>query len=121
MTLRTITPLDLVPGTESIDLVGAGEAVNAGDTFQCDVRGRHDIVFLCEEQGGGAAVVTFDAGDYPPSAHAGDGLDTVTLATSDFKAFQPIAGRHIQDNGKVTGSVATNNVKIFAIRKQSGY
>lgn len=124
-----ITPIALVPGTATPDLVGADAddtAVTTSDTFYITMPpvpggGETRLIIVLEEQGGGASVVTFDAGDYPPAQTSAKGSKTVSLLTSDLKAIVLEAGRHMQNNGRITGSVATNNVYITAYYMPVGY
>ena len=112
-----ITLTDLAINTRSGDLVGLGSSVTAGQTFSIDSNGRTEgILIVLEEQGGGAATVTFDAGDDPPSKREGLGALVITLATSDLRILELEGGRFIQDGvaNLITGSVATNTVKIMA-------
>jgi hypothetical protein len=107
----------LTINTRSGDLVGLGASVTAGQTFDIAAVGKtDDLIILLEEQGGGAATVTFDAGDDPPSKREGIGSLTISLATSDARLLQLEGGRFIQSDGKITGSVASQTVKITAFR-----
>lgn len=113
----TVTPVDLDPNTRSIDLIAGGSSVTAGQTFAITALGNtRSLIIVLEEQGGGAATVTFDAGDNPPSFLAA-AVD-VALATSDLRIVMLEPGQFIQDSqtGPVNGSVATNTVKIYALR-----
>lgn len=106
----------LTANTRSSDLVGGGTSVTAGQTFSLAVRNRTErILVLLEETNTGAATVTFDAGDEPPSMGAGLGSLDIALAQADLRAVVLEGGRFIQSDGTITGSVATNTVKIFAI------
>lgn len=116
----SITPTKLNAGTASADLPASGTAVNAAQTFDVDVEYNDDVMFLFEEVGGGAATITIDAGDNPPSAKSGKGAATITLAASDLKAYFPEKGRFVQSDGKITGSVATNNCRIRVCRIPAG-
>ena len=129
MSVITITPIALAPGTPTPDIVGADAddaAVTTSDTFSILMPvvpggGETRLLIVLEEQGGGASVVTFDAGDYPPASLAGKGADTVALATSDLKLYVPEAGRHMQNDGTIKGSVATNNIYMTAYFWPRGY
>ena len=112
-----ITLTSLAVNTRGGDLVGLGSSVTAGQTFSIDTNGRTEgIVLVLEEQGGGAATVTFDAGDDPPSKREGLGSLAIALATSDCRLLILEGGRFIQNDAAnlITGSVATNTVKITA-------
>lgn len=114
-----ITLTALVINTRSADLVGSGSSVTAGQTFSIACLGKtDDIILILEEQGGGAATVTFDAGDNPPSKQAPMGALTISLATSDNRMLQLEGGRFIQSGAGnlITGSVASQTVKITAFR-----
>lgn len=125
----TITPTQLAAGTESADLVGSGTAVNAAQTFAVDLdtavtpigatAGR--LVLIVEELNAGAATITIDAGDYPPSALKDKGSDTITLAQADLKAYVVEMGRHLQNDATITGTVNTNNCKIRALLVPIGH
>lgn len=105
--------------TRSADLIGAGASVNATQTFEIDVRGdTSNVLIFLEEENNGVATVTFDAGVNPPSLlgeATEDGLD-IALAQADLRWVPLQPGQFIQANGKITGSVATNDVLVYAIR-----
>lgn len=108
---------DLTANTRSADLVAGGTSVTAGQTFSLAVRNKTEQIILClEEQNSGAATVTFDAGDEPPSMRAGLGSLEIALAQADARLLVLEGGRFIQSDGLITGTVATNTVKIFAFR-----
>ena len=112
-----VTLTTLAVNTRSSDLVGLGSSVTAGQTFSIACKGKtDDLIILLEEQGGGAATVTFDAGVDPPSKREGLGSLDIALATSDARLVQLEGGRFIQADGIITGSVATNTVKVTAFR-----
>lgn len=113
----SISVTALTEGTRSGDLVAGGTAVNAGQSFSIaagDVTAT--LVIVMEEVGGGAATVTFDAGDYPPAARQGLGARAIALAASDLRLIVLEGARHIQSDGAIEGSVATNNCRISAFR-----
>lgn len=112
-----ITLTSLAVNTRSGDLVGLGSSVTAGQTFSIDTNGRTEgIVLVLEEQNSGAATVTFDAGDDPPSKREGLGSLAIALAQADCRLVILEGGRFIQNDAAnlITGSVATNTVKITA-------
>lgn len=112
-----ITMTDLAVNTRSGDMVGLGTSVTAGQTFSIDTNGRTEGVFIIlEEQNSGAATVTFDAGDDPPSKREGLGSLDIALAQADLRGLILEGGRFIQNGvaNLITGSVATNTVKITA-------
>ena len=113
----TITPVTQTVNTRSGDLVGLGTSVTAGQTWECDIKNRTDeLVIFLEEQNAGAATVTFNAGDDPPSKREGMGNLTITLAQADLRMVTLEGARFIQNNGKLEGSVATNTVKLYITR-----
>lgn len=118
MSVITITPIALVAGTFTPDLVGADAddvAVATTDTWRValpavpGVRDDH-LLFVIEEQGGGAAVLIIDAGDNPPSSLATKGSKSASFATSDLKLGVIEAGRHLKSTGYIGGSVTGNNI-----------
>lgn len=112
----TITVLEVATGVATVDLVGSGASVNAGQTFAVAIADSADkYMFVFEEEGSGAATVTVDAGDLPPSHRQGLGGVDVTLATSDMKALVVEGQRHVQSDGTITGSVATNDTYVRVI------
>ncbi len=122
MSVITITPTTLAASTRSVDLVGAGSTVTTSDTFEIIADGNtRTLQIFMEELGAGAATVTFNPGDNPPSFLAGltsAGL-VINLATSDLREVMLEPGEFIQadtSTGKVTGSVGLQSVKIYALR-----
>lgn len=116
-----VTLSTLTVDTRSADLVGAGASVTAGQTFSIAALNRtNDLIVFIEETNTGAATVTFDAGDEPPSMRAGLGSLAIALAQADLRLVPLSGGRFVQDNGLITGSVATNTVKIWAARFPRG-
>jgi hypothetical protein len=112
-----ITLTTLTVNTRSGDLVGGGASVTAGQTFSIAANNKtDDLIIALEEQNSGAATVTFDAGDDPPSKREGLGALAIVLAQADLRLLQLEGGRFIQSDGTILGSVATNTVKIFAFR-----
>lgn len=119
-----ITMTDLAVNTRSGDLVGSGTSVTAGQTFSIDTNGRTEgILLILEEQNSGAATVTFDAGDDPPSKREGLGSLDIALAQADLRSLILEGGRFIQNGpgNLITGSVATNTVKITALNLSRGW
>lgn len=114
-----ITLTNLVINTRSADLVGSGTSVTAGQTFSIATQGRTEgIIIVLEEQNAGAATVTFDAGADPPSKREGMGSLAIALAQADLRMLELEGGRFIQAGATnlITGSVATNTVKITAFK-----
>lgn len=128
MAVKTLTPVLLAEGVASPDLVGADTDdtdVTTSDTFRIPmpaVQGGGESTFflVVEELGGGAAVLTVDAGDYPPSARKFKGALTVNFATSDLKVLFLEPGRHLQDDGYITGSVSGQTLAMTAYYLQPG-
>jgi hypothetical protein len=121
MALITITPTNLVEGTETIDLVAGGTSVVSGNTFEVAIGDPRLFLFIIEEVGGGAAVIVFDAGDYPPSDRQGLGTKTVTMAASDLKIIALEGARYMQNDGKITGTVSVANVRILVLKLPLSY
>lgn len=114
-----VTLTDLVINTRSADLVAGGASITTGQTFSIAVTGRTEgILLVLEEQGGGATVVTFDAGDDPPSKREGMGLLAISLATSDLRLLILEGGRFIQNTAgnPITGFNTGNTIKMLAYR-----
>lgn len=130
----TITPARLTPGTATGDLLGAGAGagsdVNTGETIAITVSGEASVLpalggeahlfLFVEEQDGSTATIVFDAGDYPPAMLSHKGSVTVSLAANDAKLIVLEAGRHMQSDGTITGTV-TGGVRIKAVRMPAGY
>lgn len=111
-----VTLTSLAVNTRSADLVGGGQSVTAGQTFSLAVAGRTErILIILEETNTGAATVTFDAGDDPPSMREGMGSLAIALAQADLRSLILEGGRFIQNGvgNLITGTVATNTVKIL--------
>jgi hypothetical protein len=120
MSVVTVTPVTLAPNTRSADLVGTGDTVTTSDTFTIPVLGNtRTIILVAQELGSGAATITFNAGDNPPSFLTAS--STLVLATSDLRVWKFEPGQFIQDDqsGSITGSVATNSVKLYALRESN--
>lgn len=118
MALVTVTPTQLVAGTPGADMVAGANlsaTITGGtDTFVITpVKNTWDLIIFISYTG--AAVVTFNAGDNPPSIRAIQG--NLVLAAGVNAAVQSLVlqgGRFIQDDGTITGSVATANCKMGA-------
>lgn len=133
----TIVPRSLVPGAESIDLVGAGASVTAAQTFMIPVSdpehtfstpayppargGETKLLLVVEEGGGGAATISILSGDTRTSLQSIKGLDSIALATSDLKLYMLEAGRHLTNDGFIKGLVNTQTCKILAFILPAGY
>ena len=120
MTAQAISVTSLALNTKSSDLVAFGTTCAASDTFTLanpsGSMGRGRIIVVLEETNTGAATVTFNAGDYPPSSRKSLGSLAVTLDQADLRVIVLDASRFCQDDGTITGSVATNSVKISVLR-----
>lgn len=118
----TVTAVTLA--TKTADLISAGASVNAAETFSIANPGgslARDILVFMEEEGTGAATVTFDAGDNPPAELAGLGALDVVLANADLRLVVLESARHAQNDGLITGSVATNDVLIYVLQLPHTY
>ena len=126
MAVITLTPVALAIGVATPDLLGADADdsaidVVATDTFRIDCRGAgagkavaSKIIVFMETQSAGAATVTFDAGDYPPAMLKSQGALDIALAASDLKMIVLDQARHMQNDGYITGSVATTAIYATA-------
>lgn len=124
MATYTYTPKTVVPGTASVDQIGAANTdsqdVNTGETVAINLPGppnagqkggESSILIVLEEQDGATATVVFDAGDYPPSARKGLGSLSISLAANDLKLLRLDPGRYLQNDGTITLTV-TGGVRI---------
>ena len=126
MAVITLTPIALVAGVATPDLLGADADdsavdVAATDTFRIDCRGvgagkavQTKILLVIETQTAGAATVTFDAGDYPPAMTQAKGSLAISLAASDIKILVLESARHLQNDGYITGSLITTACYMVA-------
>lgn len=113
----TLTATAVTLATRTADLVGNGASITAGQTFAFTPADSSDkYVWVLEEQNSGSATVTFDAGDVPPSHRAGLGSLAITLAQADLRLVVIEGQRHMQSDGTITGTVATNTVKAYVLR-----
>lgn len=133
MATHTETPASLVPGTATGDQLGAGSGggtdYNTGETGAINPSGPPNsgqrggetaLLVTMEEQDGSTASVVFDAGDYPPSASAGLGSLSISLAANDFKSLLLPAGRLLQNDGTITFTV-TGGVRVKVWALPAGY
>jgi hypothetical protein len=111
----------LVRGTASADVIANGLAVTTSDTLIIDCEFNDDILVIIEEQGSGTAVVTFAAGDNPPSPHAASGSVAVSVPQADCVLFVPQAGRHVHDDGKIRATVSGQTVNVWVFRMAAGF
>lgn len=121
---NTVTLTRLTLNTISSDLIAALTDNDTGETFGIDVSGDTTLpsmagddrlLLVLEEQDGSTASVEFDAGDYPPSALKDKGSLSVDLAANDLVLLELEAGRFLQNDGTITGTV-TGGVRIGAFR-----
>lgn len=118
----TLTATAVTLATRTSDLVGSGTSVTAGQTFAIAIADSMDkYIFVLEEQNSGSATVTFDAGDLPPAHRTGLGSLAIALAQADLRGVVIEGQRHLQSDGTVTGSVATNTVKITVLKLPNTY
>ncbi len=112
-----ITPF--VAGTISADVITAAasiESVVATNTAVIDADGdTSDLVISVYSAG--AATVTFEAGDNPPSMNAGLGDGSAqSIGAGDVCLLTVPGGQYVQSNGTVRLTVATNTCIIGAFR-----
>ncbi len=122
MSTITITPVKLDPDVATAALEGIGQTVTTSDTFEIIADGNtRTLIIVIEELNTGAATLVVNPGDNPPSFLAGltaAGLN-VAVAQDAVKILMLTAGEYIQadaSTGKVTGSVLTNSLKLYALR-----
>ncbi|OGT54343.1 MAG: hypothetical protein A3E01_15370 [Gammaproteobacteria bacterium RIFCSPHIGHO2_12_FULL_63_22] len=101
-------------------LLGTGAALTAGQTFEIDVQFDDDVMIFCEDTSAGANSITLDAGDYPASPKASQGASTVAMVASDVVSIIPAKGRHLQSDGKITGSMLAAG-RIWAMHGPAGF
>ena len=112
-----ISVTTMTVATRTSDLLAAGTSVNAAQTFAIAAANvTNDLIIHLEEEGSGAATVTFDAGNKPPAERQGLGSVAIVLANADFRDVVLEGARHLQANGTITGTVTTNDVYISAYR-----
>lgn len=109
----TVTPTRIAPGTKGTAHDG-GSSITTGQTFKINGADLPGLVLELYDSGGSAAVWTFDAGAYPPSARKGLGAVTATPTASKSHIFVPERGRHLQTDGSITGSVLGGTAKLLA-------
>lgn len=122
MSTITITPVELDPDVATAALEGIGQTVTTSDVFEIIADGNtRTLIIVVEELNAGAATLVVDPGDNPPSFLAGltaAGLQ-VAVAQDAVKILMLQPGEYIQadaSTGKVTGSVLTNSLKLYALR-----
>jgi len=119
---ETVALTTLTEATACADLLtAAGTAtveVDAANVASIDCKGDTErVVFVCYENGGGAATVAPVRGDRPPAAW-GDQTTatTITVGTGEVIAFCLDASKYIQDDGTIRLTVAAQNVHITALQ-----
>lgn len=112
---------NMVRGGLSPDIKTAGVQIDDDDTLVLDAEFNDDVVLAILDTGGGS-VFTLAAGDYPPSPHAEKGGRAYTIPADDLLLVVPEAGRHVHDDGKIRGTVAsTEQVLVWAFRMPAGF
>lgn len=118
MTLRTVTPVLMVAGTRTLDMVAGADlsaTIATGDTFVITpvLRTYDMFVFVSFA---GTTTLTFDAGDEPPSMRASMGSLTMAGANSEVRGMYLPGGRFMQVNSggiqTITGSNTGSNCKM---------
>lgn len=79
------------------------------------------LIIELYDSGGSASVVTFNAGDYPPSMTEFLGSKSTTLTASKSHAFVPERGRHMSNTGKINGVNTGGTIKMLAYWLPLGY
>lgn len=119
-----ITVTRLTTNTAGSDMIAGGTDNDTGETFAIDVSGDSTLPYMAgedrlliilEEQDGSTASVVFDAGDYPPSPLKDKGSLTISLTANDMLPLVLEAGRFLQSDGTITGTV-TGGVMVIAFR-----
>ena len=101
-------------------LVGTGAALTAGQSFEIDVQYDDDVILALEDTSAGANSITLNAGDYPASPKASQGAATVAMVASDVVLVVPAKGRHLQSDGKITGTMLAAG-RIWAFFGPAGF
>ncbi len=113
-----ITPVALALNTASADLndaSGTAIADAAANTFVIAAGGRNaDRLILKFVDDGTGDTVVIVAGDRPPSALAGLGNLSITMAASDVKYICVEAARFLQDDGTIHAICGDNGMKCAA-------
>jgi len=113
----TIPVTTLTKNTLSADLLDGAQviAVPAADTFTITLpTGQRPSQMFLAVYGddNGAATVTFNAGDNPPSVQAGGGALALTVTNGLAYVFCLDQSRFTQSDGTITGTVTTKSVEM---------
>lgn len=120
MATTAITPVALVRGTATADLVGAGTlAATPSDGWAISPGDYPYLIFVLEADATGDTVV-FTAGDNPPSLHAGRGSVSITLAASDLKVVMVEMSRHLQNDGTIVATCTDTGTLLSAYYAPKG-
>lgn len=125
MAVTAITPVALVEGTESLDLVGRGTvAATPADGWQISapaaegiggLKSPWDSVIIVLEADASGDTVVFTAGDNPPSLQAGKGNDSVVLAASDLVIYKPEPARLVQNDNTIIATCTDAGTRLYAL------
>lgn len=123
MAAQTLTGETLTANARSTDLVAGANMVScaAGDTFTIPVAVTKNKLrsLVIVAKGSGSATITINAGDYPPSARrdlVASGGDTFSIANAEVRILPLDSDRYLQNDGTVTGSVASATVLLGCFR-----
>lgn len=119
MSDTAVAMTQLVANAESADVLTnaeGGTAVTANNVAVITCSGYTGNVFLTLYNASGGATITFAAGDEPPSERSGLGTDAVVIPAGDCVVYCVEAGRFMQDNGTIRGTVTTNTIVVGAFR-----
>ena len=95
--------------------------MNSGNTGVITNVSPSNLLFIVlYENGGGAATVTFKAGDNPPAQRQGLGDLAVAVPASDALVICIEAARFLQDDDTIDAEVTTNNVHMAVFRIPNG-
>lgn len=124
MANEAVTVEALTLNTASADLLavaGGTVEVDANNTaVVSDCSAGEKLLFVFYENGGGAAVATFTAGDYPPAATQALGDLAIAVPASDCVAVAVEIGRFLQSDGSVEIVITGQNVHVTALRLPKG-
>lgn len=122
MTLRTVTPVLMVAGTRTADVVAGADlsaTIADGDTFQIVTPLRTEDLLIVASFAGTTAL-SFDAGTEPPSMQASLGaLAGLNGVNAEVRLYLLPGGRHIKAGSSgmtITGTNVGSNVKMAAYR-----
>lgn len=118
MTLRTVTPVLMVAGTATADLVAGADlsaTIATGDTFVITpVLRTYDMYIFVS--GAGTTVITFDLGDLPPSLRNTMAAATISVTNGVVKGMVLQGGQYMQTSSTgiqtITGTNLGGNCKM---------